>query len=704
MTDIADARARYQAGDVAAAEDACREILKAEPRSWPALQLLGLAAQRRGDGATAEAYLGQAARLAPTRADLPRDRGTALLGLGRLAEAVGAFETSLALDPRDLAALNSLGIAQLRRREFDAAIHAFRRALAIDPNLVAAANNLGNVFRERGQLAEAETWYRRALALAPGRASAANNLAVVLRDQGRLGEAIAGFRKAIALDPANVAAHCNLAAALSQTDERDGAVVEFRRALALDRQSGRAAAGLLQELSQLADWPGAAELAPIVDGMNERAISAQLNAPEQPFHNITRCDDPAYNLRVARSHSLAIARKLDSLRPRLIRQSRTPADSRIRIGYLSADIWDHPIAHLSAGLFGIHDRKDFAVHVYAYGRNDDSVYRRRIANEAERFIDVDKLDPLGAAQRILDDRIDILIDLTGHTNSARLEIAALRPAPLQLHWLGYPGSIGGDFFDYLIADRIVVPSGHLPFYAEKIVRLPDSYQINNGQQPIEAGMSRADCGLPESAFVLCSFNQIPKIEPSIFEAWMKLLAQAPQAVLWLLAGHASANANLRKAAAAQGIAPERLIFAPKVEKPHHLGRLGLADLALDTRIYNGHTTSSDALYAGLPVIAIRGRHFASRVSASLLATQGLNELVAANLEDYLRLALALIDDRPRLAALREKVGAARHAKPLFNTPRFARHLEAAYRSMWERQKTGLAPESFDVVELAEPST
>jgi protein O-GlcNAc transferase len=703
MTDIAEARARYQAGDVAGAEEACREILGREPSSWAALQLMGLAAQRRGDSTIAEGHFARAASLAPDRPELHRELGNTLLALGRPGDAVAAFEAALALNPNDVAALNGLGIAALHRRQFVEAIDAFQRALALDPGLVAAANNLGNVHRERGELSEAEAWYRRALALAPERASAANNLAVALRDQGKLREAISEFRHALALDPASVAARANLGAALSQIGERGEALAEFRRAFGEDPKSERAAAGLLHEMTQLADWQEMEGIAATVDRMNEAALSAARPAPEQPFHNIARCDDPAYNLRIARSACRAISGKVDWLRPRLRRAGRPETDARIRLGYLSADIWDHPIAHLTAGLFGAHDRRHFAVRLYAYGRDDGSEYRRYIRRDVECFIDIDRLDSLAAAQRIVDDGIDILIDLTGHTSGGRLEIAALRPAPLQLHWLGYPGSIGGDFLDYLIADRTVVPAAHAQFYAEKIVRLPHSYQVNNGGQAIEQGLTRHDCGLPDKAFVLCCFNQISKIEPAVFSLWMKLLACTPRAVLWLLAGHPMASLNLKRAAAAHGIAPDRLIFAGKLPKQQHLARIALADLALDTRIYNGHTTSSDALFAGLPVVALRGRHFPSLVSASLLHTQALDELIADNLDGYFSLAQALIGDPARLARLRERTSNARASRPLFDTQRFARNLETAYRAMWERQRAGLPPESFDVLDEAPES-
>ncbi len=665
MNELADARTRFQAGDVAGAEQLCRQILKTEPNSWEALQILGMAAHQRGNPAAA----------------------------------VALFEQALAINPRDLATLNNLGIAQLQRRDFAAAIRALEAALAIDPELVAAVNNLGNVHRERGRLDLAETWYRRAVTLAPTRSSAVNNLSVTLRDQGRLAEALAGFRQAIELDPANIAARCNLATTLSQLGQREESIAEYRKAFERDPASDQAAAGLLQELSHIADWPTIARLVPIVDGMNRRAIAAGLRAPEQPLHNITRSDDAPYNLAIAQSHSQATARRMEWQRPLLRRPAATTADSdgRLRIGYLSADIWDHPIAHLSAGLFAGHDRKAFAIHLYAYGRADDSPYRRRIASDAEVFTDIDKLTALAAAQRIADDRIDILVELSGHTSSARLDIPALRPAPVQLHWLGYPGSIGADFLDYLIADRQVVPDGHLGFYAEKILRLPNSYQVN-GEHPVADGMTRAGCGLPEEAVVLCCFNQIAKLDPVIFDLWMKLLGEFPASVLWLLAGAPSATANLRRFAAAQGIAPERLIFAPKLDKTRHLGRLALADLALDTRIYNGHTTTGDALHAGLPVVTMAGRHFASRVSASLLTTQGLEELIARDLEDYHRLARALILDPARRASLRGKVAAAKTTRPLFDTRRFARNLEAAYRAVWSRHKAGLAPAHLDFVE------
>jgi protein O-GlcNAc transferase len=663
MTDLAEARALLAAGDLAGAAARCIAALGRTAALWEAHYILGLVAERQADKAGAERCFAQAAALA-----------------------------------RDPASLNNLGIAQLQRRDYDAAIRAYERALAIDPNLAAAANNLGNVYRERGQLEMAERWYRRAGELAPARASIFNNLGVTQRDQGRIAEAIAGFRRALELDPDSVAARANLGAALSQEGRRVEAAQEFRQALRRDPHSELAAAGLLQELAALADWNEAATIGTIVDRMNQAAIAESRRAPEQALHNITRSEDAAENLRVARSHSEAILRKIAWRRAELIPRTRPRTDARLRIGYLSADMSDHPIAHLSAGLFAAHDRTKFAVHVYAYGRADESPYRKQIAATAEHFTDIDGLDTVAAAQRIADDGIDILVEMTGHTSSARLEIPALRPAPVQVHWLGYPGSMGASFLDYLIADRVIVPDADLGFYGEKVLRLPNSYQVNNGAQPIAGAATRADAGLPEQSTVLCCFNQIAKLEPPVFGVWMRLLGEHPDTVLWLLEGHAAASTNLRRAAAAQGIAPERLIFAPKLDKPRHLGRLGLADVALDTRIYNGHTTTSDALYASVPVVTICGSHFASRVSASLLTTQGLEELIASDLDAYYRLATALIGDRQRLAHLRAKTAAARHSRPLFDTRRFTRNLEAAYEAIWSRHKAKLPMQHVNIVE------
>lgn len=352
------------------------------------------------------------------------------------------------------------------------------------------------------------------------------------------------------------------------------------------------------------------------------------------------------------------------------------------------------------GLFGAHDRSKVSVHAYSCGPDDGSAYRRRIAADSDSFTDLQGVGTVDAARRIHADGIDILVDLKGYTRQHRLEIAVLRPAPVQVAWLGFPGTSGADFFDYVLTDDIVTPEAEAESYSEALAVMPHSYQINNRDQAIaDRPMSRAEMGLPEDAIVLASFNNTYKLEPVMFAGWMAVLREIPEAVLWLLPNNPLAVANLRREAAAAGIAPERLVFADMVPKAEHLKRAQLADLALDTRIYNGHTTTSDMLWAGLPVVTLRGAHFASRVSASLLTAFGLPDLVTHSMADYTGLVCELPRSPARLAALRAKTAGLCAASPLFDTARFARDLERAYLEMWRRYENGEAPERLAVSEL-----
>ena len=378
------------------------------------------------------------------------------------------------------------------------------------------------------------------------------------------------------------------------------------------------------------------------------------------------------------------------------RRARGP---RITLGYLSGDFHDHPTAHLMGGLFALHDRDAFRVIAYSHGRDDGSAYRKRLEGECDSFVDIRDMDPGQAARRIYDDHVDILIDLKGHTEGNWLEICALRPAPVVATYLGFPGTTGAGFIDYILTDRIVSPEDHAAFYSETFAYLPHCYQVNDRTQAIAGDrVTRAGCGLPGDAFVFCSFNKNYKIEPAMFGVWMDLLAGTPDSVLWLMRGNDLAEGNLRREAAVRGIAADRLVFAGGLPKDRHLARLGLADLALDTRVCNGHTTTSDALWAGVPVITIKGGHFASRVSASILNAVGLPELVTGSLDAYAALAGELSHDPDRLRQLRDRLAENRLSEPLFDTPRFVKNLERAYQRMWERFVEGSAPRRIEVAE------
>ncbi|MDO8123229.1 MAG: UDP-N-acetylglucosamine-peptide N-acetylglucosaminyltransferase [Candidatus Hermodarchaeota archaeon] len=369
------------------------------------------------------------------------------------------------------------------------------------------------------------------------------------------------------------------------------------------------------------------------------------------------------------------------------------------IGYLSNDFRYHPVAQLMLSLFGLHDRNRFKVVGYSHGIDDGSHYRKRIQQDCDKFVDLRNLGHADAAKRIYEDNIDILVDLNGHTAGSRLEICSCRPAPIQVTYLGFPGTSGAYFFDYIITDRIVTPQDHAPYYTENFVYLPHSYQVNDHTQSIsDKEWQRKDFNLPEDGFIFCSFNQPYKIEPVMFSVWMKILTKVPKGVLWLSWGQGTAKTNLRREAEARGVESRRLVFAENMPMNEHLARLRLADLALDTRVYNGGATTSNALWAGVPVITLQGGHFPSRMSSSLLTSIGLPELITHTAAEYESLAVRLACDAHELETIRQKLATNRLEKPLFDTPRFVRNLEKAYKEMWKIFLAGEQPRRIDVVE------
>jgi len=379
--------------------------------------------------------------------------------------------------------------------------------------------------------------------------------------------------------------------------------------------------------------------------------------------------------------------------------STTPPSSRkkLRLGYLSGKLHVHPGAHLLVGLVEHHDRERFELIAYGFDRDDGSALRRRLVSAFDRFVDIYEMREQDAARLIHADAVDVLVDLHGFTPDGRAKILAYRPAPLQVNYLGYPGTMGADFIDYIIADRFVIPPDQQSFFSEQIVYLPDCYQCNDDKREIaEHTPSRADCGLPEKGFVFCCFNGTYKIAPDFFDIWMRLLRALPGSVLWLFEANKLVRANLEREAKARGVAPERLVFAPRLPQAEHLARHRLADLFLDTLPYNAHTTTSDALWAGLPVLTCTGDTFAGRVAGSLLRAIGLDELITASPREYEALALQLARDPERLARLRARLMQNRRTHPLFDTERYTRHLEAAYLRMHELRKSGQPPAGFSI--------
>jgi protein O-GlcNAc transferase len=525
---------------------------------------------------------------------------------------------------------------------------------------------LGNAFQHKGQSDNAVTFYQKALQSNPNFAEAYNNMGIAFVDQDRKNEAITCYQKALQIKPDYSDSYSNI----------------------------------VDQLRQTCNWQELTSIAAKLDGFTRKALDNGTKPVESPFHNITRHAELSLNLAIAKSWSCEIDRDMSFLKTLFPFDGiRSDKQKKIVIGYLSNEFLDHATAHLMLSLFRLHNRDNFDIYCYSYGKDDGSSYRARIQHDCDRFVDIASLNYDTAARCIYDDHVDILVDLKGYTTGNRLAICALHPAPVQVSYLGFPGSTGADFLDYIITDKIVTPEDHAPYYTEHFVYMPHCYQVNDHNQSISNKYwKREDFRLPESCFVFCSFNQPYKINPLIFDGWMRILQQIPESVLWLLLMNRTAEENLRKEAEARGIKAERLIFADRLPKDEHLARLRFADLALDTQIVNGHTTTSDALWAGVPVITLQGCHFASRVSSSILSAIGFTELITHSLEEYEALAVKLARNPVELQEIRQRIANNRLVAPLFDTPRFVRNLETAYKEMWKIFLAGEAPKQIEVME------
>jgi len=487
---------------------------------------------------------------------------------------------------------------------------------------------------------------------------------------------------------------------LAEEGRRDEAIDCFQKAIAINPDYAEAYSYLIHQAQHTCDWHLMSRFSERLDILIRRATDNGQSIIEPPFICMARNSDPVMNLTVAKTWSRKIEQPLQNVKLPFSFETRRQKKPKLTIGYLSGDFHDHATAHLMLSLFGLHDREKFEVHCYSYGPEDNSRYRNQIIEESDQFIDIRERSHIDTARSIYEEEVDILVDLKGHTKGARLGILACRPAPIQVHYLGYPGTTGADFIDYLITDRIVTPEDHAPYYNEKLVFLPHCYQVNDDQQEIASrNWNRDTLGLPNKGFVFSSFNLPYKIDPVMFDSWMQILQQVPNSALWLFGDNENAICNLRREAADRGVEPDRLVFAQKIEKAEHLLRLKWADLALDTRIVNGHTTTSDSLWAGVPVITLQGSHFASRVSSSLLHAVGLSELVTYRLEEYEKLAVQLASHPCELRAIRHKLNVNRLKTPLFDTARFVRNLEHAYSQMWRIFLEGRAPTQIEVFEV-----
>ena len=446
------------------------------------------------------------------------------------------------------------------------------------------------------------------------------------------------------------------------------------------------------------DWSDRDAVLADIDDLLQDALRYRYVAGMEPHRLLSLPIDPALQRAVAQAQAQAIAAHVAPLRAALTSTIRWPdrrPGERLRVGYVSGDFRNHATAHLARKLFQVHDHSRFEIIGYSLWPGDDSRYWHDIVNGCDRFVELAGLSNAEAAARIAQDQVHILVDLHGYTGLARPELFALKLAPIQVSFLGYPGTLGADYIPYLIADQTVLPDWLRAGFTEQPVYLPDSYQVNDDEQPVAAtGLTRVEAGLPERAFVYCCFNGPYKIEPTVFAVWMRILRQVPKSVLWLLTDSSRGEANLRMAASQQGVDSERLIFAPRLPKPDHLERLGLADLFLDTWVLGAHTTASDALWVGLPVLTRAGGTFQSRVCASLLTALGLTDLIVENDQNYEALAVAAAHQPAHLQAWRERLIAQRLIRPPFATSGFARQIEQAFDALWALHQAGDPPKAL----------
>jgi predicted O-linked N-acetylglucosamine transferase (SPINDLY family) len=668
-----------QAGDFNEAETMFRRAVELKPDAAEAHYNLGFILQEQGKLDAAIEVYRRALELRPDMPQAHTNLGVALQHQGKLGDAVAAFRQAVADNPRYVDAYFNLGAVLRLQGHADEAAAAYRRVIELEPSHAAARNNLALILSEAGELSAADDLLRQAVRRWPDYAEGHNNLGALLLDQGRPQEALDALQAALRLKPDYPEAYLNKGNALRELGSLAEAIAAYRRAIELRPTYAEALAQLVYHRARACDWTDAAAAeATLLSAVRQNA------ARIPPFVLMATAASAADQLLCARKwvEHFAVPEQ------QVFQHHAAPRAGRLRIGYLSSDFYDHATAYLMAELIERHDRDRFEVCGYSYGADPGGDMRARLVSAFERFTDIDALAHRDAAARIRADDIDILVDLKGHTHRARPKILAFRPAPVQVNYLGYPGTMGAPFIDYIIADDFIVPRDREMLFAEKLAYLPDCYQPNDTRRDIAATPSRVECGLPAQGFVFCGFNNSFKITPAFFAIWMRLLQQVPGSVLWLLESNALVRRNLTAAAVTAGVDPARLVFAPILPHGQHLARHRVADLFLDTLPCNAHTTASDALWAGLPVLTCVGETFAGRVAGSIVRAAGLPELVTNSPRDYEALALALAHEPARLNDIRSRLGAGRENLPLFDMAKRTRDLESIYARMAETWRSG----------------
>lgn len=739
-----------QAGNLTEAAAQCQQFLKRQPNNSQALHLLSVISLQQGQPEQALAHIQRAIKLDSKVADFHSHAGVIHCTLGNFEAGIACYQKALVLQPHSVHTRFNLALALQKLGQLEAAEQIYLALVTDQPEYVAAYQHLGNLYQQREQFSTAILYYQQAIQRQPQLAAAWCNLAVAWQATGETQQAAHAFQQALEINPNYVEAHNGLGAVYEKQERAAQALQQYQQAVALQPdyipaltnlgniylrlEQFSEAEAVYQQILQLQPnnlhsldnyvklllmaccWSSLSELIALLRQAIEanRSQSSPINL--SPLNSLFLPFSAEEQQGIAQSYAEVIDRRMANLRQQL-QEDWGSRDIRkqgsIRLGYVSGDFRYHAVGQLILKLFELHDREAFTVFAYSFSPDDGSLERQKLMQDCDCFRDVQSCTPIEVARQVYQDEIDILIDLSGYTNYACPELFALRPAPLQVNYLGYPATSGASYIDYIITDTVITPPDLASTLTEACLYLPETYQINCYPYPEEDSAQRAaeskaqlkqQNGLPLDAFVFCCFNKSQKIEPALFSVWMRILQQVPNSVLWLLSDRPEAEQNLRLQAAEHGIDPNCLIFAPRVAKADHLIRHQCADLFLDTLYYNAHVTASDALWAGTPLITVLGNTFASRVAASLLTAVELPELITQNLTDYERCAIRLAIHSTELQQLKDRLAQNRFHASLFNTARTVKHLEAGYQMIWERYQAGLKPVAVAVTPSVESQT
>ncbi|NHQ88657.1 tetratricopeptide repeat protein [Iodobacter sp. HSC-16F04] len=600
---------------------------------------------------------------------------------GEIAAAGKVFIEILDEDPNNAAALYSLGLIALNSGDSSLALQLCERGVSAAPQFAPLRYLHGSILQGMGDREGALKSFDLALEIQPDDVSVLLNSGVLLRSMYRHLEALERFQQILRINPDHVAALGNSGILLTEFKQSEQAIAIFQRLIQIDPSYNYGLGLLFYERMHICDWADFNLLTQqIVDGIRKGERTCKSLAFMSASDN-------------AADHLLAAKIFADQYCPKNAKslwQGERYRHKKIKLVYLSPDLREHPVGHLMAGVFEHHDKSRFETIAISLGIDDQSRLRARMIKAFDQFIDVREMGSEQVAQMLRDMEADIIVDLGGYTSDTRTDILAFRPAPVQVNYLGYPGTMGADYIDYIIADRFIIPPEQQQFYTEKVVYLPDTYlPTDSSVQIADRTPTRSECGLPDNGIVFCSFSHDYKISPAVFDVWMRLLTKVPGSVLWLMSRGEASQRNLRKEAGARGVDPDRLVFASRVPLVEdHLARYRQADIFLDTHPYNAHTTAADALMAGLPVVTYMGNSFPSRVAGSLLNAIGLPELITHSLAEYEAKILALALDTRQLHALKQKLKEHKASFALFDTEGLCKNLENNYIAMWRAQQLG----------------